>query len=377
MKRTVPIHQWTLGWILALIAVQPALSVAQDSQVDDPFGGSNMALQPDARTRRLAGIPDRELKGEISQLQEEVKLNMGSVTTISSYLLSINLTNKFGAPLVFDKVTSSCGCLSGFPENVKFVGETPLETRVAFKAPPTNGEFEKTITLFDTQSSARTVIVLQGEAHSVIELEQPSFSVKKTGKTSFETNVRFPMEQFDPNFFRLSTAYERLVGWRLLVNPDKKTGKLVFDAITTPENFSQMLRFSVTDLISGKPCGEVEVYLRLYDRPIARPETIMLKEDHRGKLVGRVAVQMDGLSEAGPKATMRTLVGSAISKEDASTFTFDISAKLAGGGGPVSVAILEVTDPRILEQRNAFDLSVEFVGKEDSLSVPMIVVKGE
>ena len=78
--RTGHINLWTLGLLFSLLTAFPNLSFAQDSKSDDPFGESNMTVQPDARTRRLAGIPDLELKGEINQLQDEVKLNMGSVT---------------------------------------------------------------------------------------------------------------------------------------------------------------------------------------------------------------------------------------------------------------------------------------------------------
>jgi Protein of unknown function (DUF1573) len=324
---------------------------------------------------RLAGRPNAQYDRALDSLNQDIEIDLGVLRCDSTHLIEIQLKNQLGIELTYDQIDSSCGCVSGLPKDVNIEPTKSIPIRASFRVPSAKENFDKGITLLDSKRSVITRIRLKGSSEYGAQLSQDTFVARKPGRYTFETKVAFPLDKSDQMVFRFMSI--EVSGWRLL--PDgPNTGLLVFDIII-PEGAEVINSTMEFQVLTARGLIVHTGALKLIRgfKPATKPGRIILRkvEDH---LIGRAIVEFAGLTEPGSVKQVK-LIGTATPSIDGEEkqFQFEFDATLMGGKDLTSLAELKTADARILNRPNDFELSVLFSVGDETLRVPMSILKGE
>jgi hypothetical protein len=360
-----------LVWLLIGFSSHPVLG----QQVSGPFETARSQNSEDAAVRALAQKPSFDFELTQSKEIEEFEFDLGTVKTSVEYVVEIKVSSKLAGTVHFSDISASCGCLSGFPKDLKLENTSTLPVRVAFRVPMDEEVFGKTILLVDRERDIQLRIMLKGIAKHAVRLGKKVFAVDREGVSTFETELEFPFPDTEVDKLAFRPNSVSVVGFRIVRNETPK--KLVFDVYSDSTDIAEIFYFSVLQLKQPGVLCEIPVEIRRGYSNSARPSTVLLKEHETGRM-GRVLLQYRGLTN--PKERLqRSLKGIAKNKHDHSEFEFVVHAILSGQSELLTVAELRVTDDRLLANPNDFELSVEFqstIADVPPFIVPMMFVSG-
>ncbi|MFK7736519.1 MAG: DUF1573 domain-containing protein [Pirellulaceae bacterium] len=294
-------------------------------------------------------------------------------------MITIALTNESVEPRRFNRISASCGCLSGLPERVLFDKHQLLEIRVRFQSPKSSGDFIKVIALTDTDSEVQLRIELKGRAQNAVAIGQKVFATGGVGKKTFETKLFFRAAGFDPESFDYRPSDPRILGWRVSEFDSSKSSAVVkFDVVTRKNDMSRRSIVDVVDIESGKVVGSLSIELRGEFKTLARPSALVMREK-AGVSTGRVAVQLQGFCDSGvqgKKVELKVTATPKFGSED--TSEFKVAGTLFGTAEAVTLVSVQPTNRILLGERSSeYELRVTFVGENDSLTIPVVVVDGD
>lgn len=340
----------------------------------DPFSSPSVLSRSDPLARKLSGEAEIRLQGSVAKLSAELTFDVGTVRASASHLIEIELEDELGIELTYSDISSSCGCLGGLPKDANFDGDTPLVIRAVFTPPRESGEFKKMITLVDSKNQAKVLINLTGQSEEILAFENTSFTVSGTGRQTFKTGVTFPFSnELDPDTFIYRIGAPFISGYRVEKLEDG-SGVFTIDLVTSEEDrIGKTVPLTVLNR-QGKILGEVPLHFRMGYVPASRPSRIALREQKNGTLVGRAVIQLIGLSE--PDEVRRTQVMvQANSRSNSEERSFPCEVLFVGKLSPLTVVELTLRDPGVIKSPNDWSLSIQFSGKDDSLTVPVEIYK--
>jgi hypothetical protein len=363
-----------VGLCLSLKSIPCKHGFAQEN--DNPFDSASIQGSDDATVRALAKKPNFVREAILEKEVQEIEFDLGTVKTSCEYVIEVTVANKLATKVQFTEISTSCGCLSGFPKDLTIEKEKPLPLRVAFRVPREEESFGKVVSLVDRQSDVQLRITFKGVAKHAVQLSKRVFPVTHEGLTTFESDLEFPFADTKPDRLVFRFPTDSVLGWRVTTNGNR--GKLIFDVSSDEEDISESAWISVTHRKEPGVICEIPIEIRRGFRPTARPSTILLRPLGQGRM-GRVLLQYQGLSKPEERVDCQ-LKGLAKSKDKTMQFEFPIQALFIGASELLTVAELTVTDNRILEAPNDFELSVEFQSSVEDVPpfvVPMACVTGE
>jgi hypothetical protein len=361
--------------VLVWFSIGFSLHPVFGQQAAGPFETARIQNPEDATVRALAQEPSFVFELTQSKEIEEFEFDLGTVKTSVEYVVELKASSKLAGTIHFSDISASCGCLSGFPKDIKLENTSTLPVRVAFRVPMDEEQFGKTILLVDRERDIQLRITLKGTAKHAVRLGKKVFAVDREGVSTFETELEFPFPDIEVDKLTFRPNSVSVVGFRIVRNETPR--KLVFDVYSDSTDIAEILYFSVLQLKQPGVLCEIPVEIRRGYRNSARPSTVLLKEHETGRM-GRVLIQYRGLTN--PKERLeRSLKGIAKNKHDHSEFEFVVHAILSGQSELLTVAELRVTDERLLANPNDFELSVEFqstIADVPPFIVPIMFVSG-
>ncbi len=163
---------------------------------------------------------------------QEIVLDLGDQVCNEEVAFKWRIENPLDQEIRFPRVTSSCGCISGVPSDLKLAGsvtdstdENSTDLKLKIRLPNHPESLTKQIVFWDGLGNARLSGVIKARVRSPVLFEREAITLESDDSTTIDIEVHSATDTIDIRTYRIVTSAIEIVDTELH-SEDGKSGKL-------------------------------------------------------------------------------------------------------------------------------------------------------